>query len=234
MDASCAVQYLTIKICGNIDASKGWILSYIKKFFDIRYILAIPAVYRIFYWVIGGYYLRDVLMKSYIKPREGERVLDVGCGPGDILDYLPKVEYIGIEHEAKYVDAAERKYGSHGTFLHKDIKNVKIDEFRGFDLVLAIGILHHLDDAKGEKFFNLAWSALKEGGRLICFDGCYEENQSWLKRKLLLMDRGKYVRTKEGYLNLARRKFTFIKTYIRQDLLRMPYTHIIMECRKTE
>ena len=33
-----------------------------------------------------------------------------------------------------------------------------------YDLVLAIGVLHHLDDEQAEEFLNLARSALKPGG----------------------------------------------------------------------
>jgi hypothetical protein len=44
------------------------------------------------------------------------------------------------------------------------------------------------------------------------------------------MDRGRYVRTREAYLALARPSFRGVKAFLRQDLLLIPYTHIILEC----
>ncbi|RKZ63742.1 MAG: class I SAM-dependent methyltransferase, partial [Candidatus Parabeggiatoa sp. nov. 3] len=47
-------------------------------------------------------------------------------------------------------------------------------------------------------------------------------------------DRGQNVRTQEGYLELASQVFSNITTDIRHDLLRIPYTHFILECVKTD
>jgi len=41
---------------------------------------------------------------------------------------------------------------------------------------------------------------------------------------------GKYVRTKAAYLDLASTLFKNIHVSIHHDLIRIPYTHIIMEC----
>jgi len=73
-------------------------------------------------------------------------------------------------------------------------------------------------------------AALKPGGRLITLDGCYLKNQSRISRFILSKDRGKYVRTKDEYLNLASTYFKRIQVSIHHNLLRIPYTHIIMEC----
>ena len=52
-------------------------------------------------------------------------------------------------------------------------------------IVLAIGVVHHLDDAEAVKLFQLAHAALKSGGRLVTMDGCYVPKQSRVARHLL-------------------------------------------------
>ena len=43
-------------------------------------------------------------------------------------------------------------------------------------------------------------------------------------------DRGKFVRTREEYLRLASARFPKVEPHLRHDLLRIPYTHLIMRC----
>jgi SAM-dependent methyltransferase len=96
--------------------------------------------------------------------------------------------------------------------------------------VLATGVLHHLDNERAAKLFELARTALRPDGRLITYDGCYVPEQSKAVRWVLSKDRGKFVRKREEYLRLASASFSKIEPHIRHDLLRIPYTHLIMCC----
>ena len=78
----------------------------------------------------------------------------------------------------------------------------------------------------------LANKALKKGGRLITFDGCYIEGQSKIAQFIISRDRGQFVRTQDGYVNLASKVFSRIEVGLRDDLLRIPYNHVILECTK--
>ena len=79
----------------------------------------------------------------------------------------------------------------------------------------------------------LAEAALKPGGRFIIFDGCYLPSQSHIARYLLSRDRGQNVRDREGYTKIVSQVFSKdIVVSIRHDLLRIPHTHIILECTK--
>jgi hypothetical protein len=61
-------------------------------------------------------------------------------------------------------------------------------------------------------------------------DGCYSDDQSRVARYLLESDRGAYVRSVEGWLELVRPVFPTVESHLRHDLLRIPFTHLIMEC----
>ena len=106
-----------------------------------------------------------------------------------------------------------------------------IEEERGtFDLVLATGVLHHLDDARAAKLIELAARSLRPGGRFVTCDGCYVPEQSKLARWMLQRDRGKFVRPKEEFVALAKQRFSKVETFVRHDLVRIPYTALIMCC----
>ena len=199
------------------------------SFPDIRSILAFPTIYRYFSSIVDGH-AWTLHIEKYIRPRDGDRILDIGCGPGDILEFLPSVEYLGFDVSQRYIKKATKRFGNRGLFLCKKLSREIGKELSDFDIILATGILHHLDNDEALKLFELAKSTLKPGGRLITWDGCYAKGQSLAERFILSADRGRYVRTKDEYLALASQIFKNIKAYVRHDLLRIPYTIIIMEC----
>lgn len=158
-------------------------------------------------------------------------MLDIGCGPADVLKHLPAVNYTGLDISPEYINAAKKRFGSKGRFFCNDVGLAKIEGEEGtFDLVITVGVIHHLNDAQAASMFALARRVLRPGGRLVTYDGCYLAGQSPVVRWLLANDRGKFVRTREEYLRLASASFSNIETYIRHDLLRIPYTHLIMRC----
>jgi len=93
-------------------------------------------------------------------------------------------------------------------------------------------VVHHLDDAGAARLFQFAQRALRPGGRLITLDGCYVPGQSAVARWLLDHDRGKFVRDAAAYRQLASGEFSRVETHLRPDLLRIPYTHLIIRCLK--
>lgn len=196
---------------------------------DIRSVLAFPAAYRLFSNIIAGH-ARFLFVEKYVRPRDGDKILGIGCGPGYILEYLPSVEYLGFDMNQKYIENATKRFGNRGTFVCKKLSRELSEELSAFDIILAIGILHHLDNDEAVQLFELAISTLKPGGRLITLDGCYMKGQPWIATLILSKDRGKYVRTKDEYVSLASKLFKDIQVSIHDDLIRIPYTHIIMEC----
>jgi len=193
--------------------------------------LSLAPCYKLFRFLV----LRDgtprTLVRDYFKPFPGAKILDIGCGPADILNHLENVRYTGIDHSAKYIDSAKKRFGNRGRFLCGDLGGISIEAEHGtFDLVIAIGVLHHLNDDQAIGLFDLARHALKPTGRLLTYDGCYLPGQSRIARWLLSKDRGKFVRTRLEYERLASARFSNLESHLRDDLLRIPYSHTIMCC----
>jgi len=198
-----------------------------------EWVLKQPALFDFFNSFIGISRLRSLYVRDYCCPHAGWKILDIGCGLGDILKYLPEsIEYVGLDEDRKYIDYARKHSGKQAKFFCEKFNSGFIREYSGFDIVMANGVLHHLGDKEAVELFKLAFSILKPGGKFLTHDGCYTKEQSFVTRFLLSLDRGKYVRTKEAYCCLASGIFVQTKAHIRTDLLRIPYTHIILECRK--
>lgn len=200
-----------------------------KTLFDMRFILEFPNIYRLFCSIVGGN-ARSVYVKRYVRAMDGDSILDIGCGLGDVLEYLPRVEYLGFDMNRRYIKKAAQRFGDRGTFVCRKLSRELSQELPMFNIILATGILHHLDNIETEQLFELARSKLKPGGRLVTMDGCYMSGQSKMAAFILSKDRGKHVRTKDQYLNLASKFFKNVQTSICDDLIRIPYTYIIMEC----
>ena len=198
-------------------------------FQSIRSVLAIPAAYNLWWRVVGGPAWAKVLVGQYIQPRAGARILEIGCGPGTIAGYLPDSEYVGFDMSSKYIEMARKRF-PHAQFVCERVSQFSLAKQQSFDAVLALGIVHHLDDQEARQLFQIAYDALKSGGKLITFDGVWTNDQSAAARWLLARDRGEYVRNEREYVKIASEVFANVRASVRHDLIRISYSHLILEC----
>lgn len=193
-------------------------------------VLASPSAYDAVQALLGADKGRRDLARHFIRARTGDNILDVGCGTARVLEYLPKdVRYWGYDVSDRYIEAARSRYGHRAQFVSHALTEAELQRLPRFNIVLATGLLHHLDDAEASAFINLARYALGPGGRLITIDPCFEPGQSLLARVLISSDRGKHVRSAAAYEALARPFFTAVTGTLRHRRW-VPYTHWIMEC----
>ena len=198
--------------------------------YGARAILSSPFVYDICQSLAGSHRVRKQFTDGYIRAETGARVLDIGCGTGEILDHLAGVEYYGFDLSQEYIDAARNRYGSRGTFRCEDVNDLVLQNLPKFDIALAVGVMHHLDDHAVMKLLRLAKVALKANGRLISLDPCYVDRQSRIAKLIISKDRGRHVRDELGYRLLCEAVFGKVDSHIRHDLLHVPYTHVIFTC----
>jgi cyclopropane fatty-acyl-phospholipid synthase-like methyltransferase len=201
---------------------------------DPRKLLSFSPVYRAFQDLMGGNARREYV-RLYLQPAPGMRVLDIGCGPGDILRYLdPSIQYTGVDLSPAYIAHARKNFGDRGRFLNESVNDLTLREPASFDRVMANGLFHHLDDAEARQLLDVAQRALKPAGRFVSIDCCYEAGQSAIARYLINKDRGNHVRRRAEYVALAREVFPDATYEIRHNLARVPYTHLIMMCPQRE
>jgi ubiquinone/menaquinone biosynthesis C-methylase UbiE len=201
----------------------------------LKRLLAISWFYDFFQdRLLGGSNSREWLATNVWKPRSGEAIVDIGCGSGATLAHLPPdIQYLGIDVSENYIRSARKKFSGRGTFFLgtvRDLMNQDGLRSASADLVLCNGLLHHLTDREALEVLELAQWIMKPSGRLVCLEGVFLARQTGLSRWIVNADRGRHVRLEQEWKNLIGQAFESYSTRILTGLLRIPYTHIVIEC----
>jgi cyclopropane fatty-acyl-phospholipid synthase-like methyltransferase len=183
--------------------------------------------YRALMRAFGSTRARQLYVNEYVRVAPGMRVLDLGCGPGDILTAMPDVEYVGVDIHEPYVRAARRRF-PRATFVLSSVEDLPVARYTGFDRVLGTGVLHHLNNASAQHLLEVAARALSPGGAFVALDPCWDRGQSMISKALVSRDRGLFVRSAEQYVALARQVFPSVNARVLHDLLRIPYTLCVL------
>ena len=98
------------------------------------------------------------LIVSLLDPKPGERVLDIGCGPGNHLLIFSKLglNISGIDASAHMISKAEERFGHCCTLKTGAAESLPFED-NEFDLAVLINSLEFIDDPL---------QALKEAGRV--------------------------------------------------------------------
>jgi len=197
-----------------------------------RAIFSSALIYNLAQRVVGAEKARRLLVQKYFPAKGAYRMLDIGCGTAEILRHLPEdIDYYGFDASDAYIRQAKQTFGDRGTFRAELVREASLQSLEPFDIVLAFGLLHHLDNAEAGTLFSLAAQALKPNGKLITIDPVYAPGQNPLARWIISKDRGQCIRTADAYKALAESAFTQVSTSTRHDMLHIPYSHLILECK---
>jgi SAM-dependent methyltransferase len=194
--------------------------------------LDIAPLYSLVQNLLGATAVRRRFLVEYVRPNPGERILDLGCGPGDVVAWLPPMDYLGLDLNPRYVRAARRRYGSRGRFRQADVRSLAADDLGRFDVIIAIGVLHHLSDPEAAQMIAAAAGLLAPGGRLVTLDPGRSPETPRTACWLLARDRGDTIRSPDGYRALAHPAFHLVESHVHHDLARVPYTHVVLVCRQ--
>lgn len=194
----------------------------------IKDLLRYPIVYQSFQ-VSGGFFgARVRAIAECLSIQSGNRVVDVGCGPGFMVDYLPSgIDYIGFDLDERYITYANKNFGHRATFHCKPFDAAAAAAIKPADFVLMNGVIHHIDDATAIGVLSAIREALSATGILFTLDSCFHDGQSPIARFLLSNDRGRFVRPEATYRSLLQSVFGDVQTRIREDLSWIPYTWLI-------
>lgn len=94
---------------------------------------------------------------------------------------LPDINYFGYDISQKYISVAKSKFSNRGTFFCKIFDAEDAMQLPQADVVLALGLLHHLDDTEVCTIFQLAQRRLKRFGKCITIDPCLAKSQGRTK-----------------------------------------------------
>lgn len=193
-------------------------------------ILSSPALYLACQTLLGGVRARQKCIAEYVRPTSGLTVLDIGCGPGYAIKCFPLPRYYGFDISPRYIQYAQARFSTHGKFTCRLFDESTAATVPPVDIVLMMGLVHHLADEEAVKLFTTIKQVMKAEGRLVTLDGAYKPGQSAIAKMILDKDRGEHVRDEQGYVKLAKKVFTRVQSATREDLFLVPYTTVVMQC----
>ena len=201
-------------------------------------LLEIGYLYNLFQSTVGSTNARRYFVDHFAKLPDAARVLDVGCGPGTLIPFLPRhiAQYVGFDPNPRYIELAKDRFGSDTySFFRADCSNAGdwLAERGGrFDAILAAGVLHHLDDREVTELLDLAGRYCDPAGFFASLDNAIVAHENPVAAALIRADRGEHVRTPSEYETLLRTQFSNIKSEVRRDLLRVPYTLVFFRATR--
>lgn len=200
----------------------------------LRAALSLPSVYDFVQNLVGARRARRELSAHYLRPQPECLMVDVGCGTGEMLEALPAdIRYVGFDLSQRYIDSARARYGDRARFECLDVAQAGSLDIHNIDLALAFGLLHHLDDHEVCGLLRTLKRLLKPGGRVVTIDPTLTPGQHPIAAFVARRDRGRNVRSPEAYRALACAVFDQVESEVRHDLLRIPYSHCILQMRAT-
>lgn len=199
----------------------------------ITQILSFAGVYQLYQWLVGAGNYTKLFVNSHIQYQPNQKILDVGCGPADVLKHLPKkVNYTGIDLNEHYIKKARRKYPQH-QFIIGDLESADFPiNNESFDTIFMVGVQHHLDDATLKKVTQQIFEKLKKGGRFLYLEPVRTPQQGKIELWFMNNDRGKFIRTADQYEQFTRPVFPNTQQEIIQGTMNIPFTIIISESIK--
>jgi SAM-dependent methyltransferase len=201
----------------------------------VRGLLGQPFFYNFLQNAVGVPQQREFLVRQFVRPQKGDRILDIGCGTADILAHLKpfEISYTGIEPNEAYVKYAVDRWGSEGRYEFRVAaigKNAApAITAREYDIAIAFGVMHHLPDEDVCELLKFAAGGLRQGGRLVTMDPCRLPDMNVLEKLLVKYDRGCYIREVSGYATLVKSAFHSVK-YVVKAMTNLPARPVVFEC----
>jgi SAM-dependent methyltransferase len=196
----------------------------------LKRILEIPGGFDLYQRVVGAPGAKRYFVQEVVRPRAGERVLDLGCGTGALCEYVPReAEYVGVDVDPDYVARARERFGGRAEFLRADIADLPVEAGRAFDVIMAFGVVHHLDDVQVGSTFAASRGRLAPAGRFVAAEPVARPSAGRFERFLMRHDRGRFIRSEDEYVRLAEAAFGRVSARAASGTYRIPFTVLLLE-----
>lgn len=180
----------------------------------ISYLLSNPILFNSVRRTIAGNQENTKnFVRSNLQIYKAKKVLDVGCGTGEFSDALPEdFDYTGVDINIKYITFAQKNYkNAKRKFLIQDITDRHFFENQRYEATLLISMLHHLSDAELEKILPIIKRVTT---KIVIVADIIPDPQGLLRKLMVKMDQGKFVRSREDKIKILCKYFKIIRTAI--------------------
>lgn len=168
-------------------------------------VLGLPFVYEhIRPWVVGGVDYSFAWRDLDVQP--DDVVVDVGCGTGDGLKHVSHFRsYYGFDLDSGAIAYARKRWASRTNAQFEDRRLVLADLERIKPQRVMLGsLLHHMSDADALELFAML-QRVPSIKRVTTVDITPLPGET-LNNFFVMLDRGRYPRTLDGYAALAEQR----------------------------
>jgi SAM-dependent methyltransferase len=153
-------------------------------------------------WFLGGLAFHPLF--DWLRVGPDDVVLDVGCGTGMALHYLTAFQsYHGFDIDAKRLEVLKARHPDPAVHVHAGpVTEDDLRRIRPSRVILA-GLLHHLSDMEASALLRMLAGA-GHPMRIVTLDVVHMPGK-WMNNLLAVLDRGRYVRSQSGYVELTER-----------------------------
>ena len=191
--------------------------------------LSHPYVFFVSQKIMSGISFREKIARMHIT-KKNINILDIGCGPAEILGSLNNVNYFGYDINPHYINYDKKRFLTKKPKLFcKKFTISELKKLPKFDVVILFGLIHHLTNQENKNLILLCKKALKKNGFVLTEDPVLVNKQNFIAKTLVKLDRGINVKTASEYVNLLKSNFRNVKGKVYHQLF-IPYTWFVMKC----
>lgn len=162
-----------------------------------------------------------------------KNILEIGCGAGFTLKYLNNIyeSYTGIDYSKELIKYASENFkGEKIDFQCINASNIEFN--KKFDIIIAIGVLHHMDNPKS--IVKIILNHLKEDGVFIINEPVKESIFIRLLRTARRSFDSNYSSdqifyTKEEYVNILSSNCSYHDKVFYQGIFSTPFAEVIFK-----
>ena len=138
----------------------------------VRAVLSSPAVYDAFQWLMGGHVGRTDFARTMVRAAPGLRACSTSAAaPGTCSTTCRPACTITAGTSARRTSPPRaRALAAGGSSACGLLTEAEVAAEPPYDVVIASGVLHHLDDGEVRALARLARLAVRAGGRFVSID----------------------------------------------------------------
>lgn len=151
-----------------------------------------------------NYFTIRKIIGDILKEQKYNSVLDFGCGIGILAPLFSPKQYLGFDIDARAIAYAKNKYPKYsfqiGDATKLRLHKRSLSSNKKFDLIMVVGVLHHLSDQEARLALRSAKLLLASKGTIVAIEAIspiYRWNI--FGHILRSLDKGHYVRTVGSY-----------------------------------
>lgn len=203
-----------------------------QKITGLHSILSVPWFYNFIQWIFFDLKSK-IRTENLSRTNDDDIIYDIGCGTGVSLEYLNRNStYFGFDISMKYINEAKAKFKSrpNTNFFGYEFNSENTRDLPKCDLVIMIGVMHHISDGELKKIFSNIKKKMKPNSHLLTVDPVFLDSQETISKFLISQDRGKAVRHRNAYENLIKEFFDITVSEVMHQTF-PPYDRLIIKAR---